>query len=111
MPDRKRVIKSIEDCVLHNHDCVECDYDGCVFKYGDCRRDLLADALALLKEQQSEMLSYIDKWIEVRQNDWTYKLKCPYCGFEYKPDGYEDGTVDDPCKVCPNCAKQLEKPE
>lgn len=60
MPDREKVIKAIEDCVYHKNDCVDCDYDGCTFKYGDCRRDLLADALALLKEQQEQ----IDKLIE-----------------------------------------------
>jgi len=49
--DRKMVIKSIEDCVFHNINCVDCYYDGCVFEHGDCRRDLLADALSLLKEQ------------------------------------------------------------
>lgn len=50
--DREKVIKAIEDCVFHKNDCVDCDYDGCVFKHGDCRRDLLADALALLKKQE-----------------------------------------------------------
>ena len=59
--DRKKVIKSIEDCVFHNHDCVDCDYDGCVFEHGDCRRDLLADALALLKEQQQQIWELQDK--------------------------------------------------
>lgn len=60
MTDVERVIKSIEGCVLHKIDCVNCDYDGCVFEHGDCKRDLLADALELLKEQQEE----IEKWIE-----------------------------------------------
>ena len=55
MIDMEKVIKSIEDCVFHNHDCVCCDYDGCVFKHGDCRRDLLADSLTLLKEQEAEI--------------------------------------------------------
>lgn len=53
MADREKVIKAIEDCVFHKNDCVDCDYDGCTFKHGDCRRDLLADALALLKEQEN----------------------------------------------------------
>ena len=52
MPNMEKVIKAIEDCVFHKNDCVDCDYDGCTFKHGDCRRDLLADALALLKEQE-----------------------------------------------------------
>lgn len=53
--EREKVIKSIEDCVFHKNDCVDCDYDGCVFKHGDCRRDLLADALTLLKEQDDKI--------------------------------------------------------
>ena len=52
MADIKTVI---EDCVYHKKDCVDCMYDGCVFKHGDCRRDLLADALELLKEQQKRI--------------------------------------------------------
>ena len=53
MPDREKTIKSIEDCVYQKIDCVDCRYDGCVFKHGDCKRDLLADALELLKEQEA----------------------------------------------------------
>ena len=46
-----KVIKSIEDCVFQKIDCVDCLYDGCVFEHGNCKRDLLADALELLKEK------------------------------------------------------------
>ena len=53
MPDREKVIKAIDDCVFHKTDCVGCSYDGCFFEHGDCKRDLLADALELLKEQEA----------------------------------------------------------
>lgn len=65
--DREKVVKAIEDCVFHNHDCVDCEYDGCVFRHGDCRRDLLADALVLLKEQENEikeLRSIVEFWKE-----------------------------------------------
>ena len=53
----------------------------------------------------------MEKWIEVRPNDWTYKLKCPHCGFEYAPERYEDGTTDEPYKLCSKCGERLEKPD
>lgn len=65
MADIEKVIKAIEDCVFHKIDCVDCDYDGCVFKHGDCRRDLLADALALLKEQERK-----DKMFNALEGEW-----------------------------------------
>ena len=52
MPDRKKVIKTIDGCINDDSFCNKCDYDGCVFQHGSCEKDLLADALELLKEQQ-----------------------------------------------------------
>lgn len=51
MPDREKVINSIKGCLNIDGYCNDCDYDGCVFEYGFCKKDLLADALELLKEQ------------------------------------------------------------
>ena len=54
MPDVEKVINAIEKCLNFDDACNECDYDGCVFKHGSCEKDLLADALALLKEQEKQ---------------------------------------------------------
>ena len=55
MPDREKVIKSIEGCINIGDYCNDCDYDGCIYTHGSCEKDLLADALALLKEQEEEI--------------------------------------------------------
>ena len=52
MPDRERVINTIDGCINDNSFCNKCDYDGCVFQHGSCEKDLLAAALSLLKEQE-----------------------------------------------------------
>ena len=56
MPDREKVIKAIKGCINDGSFCNKCDYDGCVFKHGSCEKDLLADALALLNEQEKRWL-------------------------------------------------------
>jgi hypothetical protein len=53
MADREKVIKTIDGCINDDSFCNKCDYDGCVFQHGSCEKDLLADALALLKEQDA----------------------------------------------------------
>ena len=55
MIDREKVIKAIKGCINDDSFCNKCDYDGCVFQHGSCEKDLLADALALLKEQETEL--------------------------------------------------------
>lgn len=54
MINREKVLEAIERCVdkAKSPNCYsDCYYDGCVFRHGDCRFDMLADAIALLKEQ------------------------------------------------------------
>lgn len=53
MANRDMVIKSIENC-LHNKDCEDCCYEGCIHAHGNCIGDLMADALELLKEAPEE---------------------------------------------------------
>ena len=50
MPDREKVIKQIEKCVNYTS-CIECLYEESLV----CRHFMLADALALLKEQDNEI--------------------------------------------------------
>ena len=54
MADRGTVTEAIEKCLNFDDACNDCLYEGCVFRYGSCTKDLLADALALLKEQEAE---------------------------------------------------------
>ena len=51
MPDKEKVIYSIERCVCHVPDaCRDCNYDN--HEYNECVEKLLLDALKLLKEQE-----------------------------------------------------------
>ena len=60
MPDRDRVIYDIERCICHVPDaCRDCSKFNTVG--GNCTEDLLSDALALLKEQET-----FDGWISVK---------------------------------------------
>lgn len=54
MADRDMVIESINGCINIGDYCNDCAYDGCIFTHGSCQRDLLADALELLKEQEEQ---------------------------------------------------------
>ena len=55
MADREKVIRAIDGCINIDDYCNDCDYDGCVFHHGSCEKDLLADALELLKEQDKRI--------------------------------------------------------
>ena len=101
MADLEKVIKAVEDCVFHKNDCVDCDYDGCVFKHGDCRRDLLADALELLQEQRKT-----GHWqvLTMCANEGTYCSECHTKIFDF---------VHPPKKklsrYCPHCGVKMDE--
>ena len=84
MPDREKVVKAIEDCVFHKHDCADCEYDGCVFQHGDCRRDLLADALDLLKEKENLMSDGQEIEKTKGKNEYTCHYQTEYGERNYK---------------------------
>lgn len=71
--DREKVIKAIDICLGHG----KCDDCGYRIKGGystmDCRKLMMRDALALLKEQKNERLKVN---IRHRNNDGY----CPSCG-------------------------------
>ena len=68
MADRDMVIKSIENC-LHEKDCDNCSYEGCIHAHGNCIGDLMAHALELLKEQEPTKV------------EWRIgRAHCPSCG-------------------------------
>lgn len=66
MIDRGKVINLLENCVEEN-DCVNCDYKD----YTLCKHFLMADALALLQEQENAS----------KRNP---VIICPHCGKRVK---------------------------
>ena len=96
MPDREKVIKAIEDCAFHKNDCVDCYYDGCVFEHGDCRRDMLADALSMLKEQPEIVRCKDCRWGERSRNGKGEEMIFCYNG----DTGIEDGYLHEPDWFC-----------
>ena len=68
MADIEKVIRSIKGCVNDGSYCNKCDYDGCVFTHGSCEKDLLADALELLKEHEARVMTLED----VKAFGWDY---------------------------------------
>jgi len=71
MTDREKVIRAIDGCINTDDYCNDCDYDGCVFHHGSCEKDLLADALALLKEQEGQ-IEQLEHDLAVAQDDLYY---------------------------------------
>jgi len=96
MTDREKVIRAIDGRINIGDYCNDCDYDGCVFHHGSCEKDLLADALALLKEQDAKTGHWIPG-CSMRQQ-W---VKCDICG-----------TTQTHCwPYCPNCGAAMLREE
>ena len=53
MPDRENVIKALVNCV-RNGVCINCEYE----EHVACKTCLMADALAMLKEQEAVIEQY-----------------------------------------------------
>jgi len=53
MPDREKVIKGLEICKERNYCCPKCPYYDRNAEMGCHSNELMADALALLKEQEA----------------------------------------------------------
>ena len=88
MPDREKIIKALEYCVLSD-DCRPCEY---FMEFDDTGCQIMKEALALLKEQEGtgcwewitedkyrcsecQNTTYVDECMEEPQY-----LFCPYCG-------------------------------
>ena len=71
MTDREKAIKGLE-CCGETMNCNECPYDS---EMGGCFRNLKADALKLLKEQEpvKPILAYIGKYTAING------YRCPVC--------------------------------
>ncbi len=94
MTDREKVIRSIDGCINIGDYCNDCDYDGCIFHHGSCEKDLLADALALLKEQEAMLVEIDGQLGGIKYgrcpkcgkglNEEVYPHWCGFCGQEVK---------------------------
>ncbi len=67
MPDRKMVVKAWECCNPFNRKCNECPYEKDCYHDG-ISRYMVADAIALLKEQQK----LIDDIMQRRANNGEF---------------------------------------
>lgn len=89
MPDREKVMTWLEICGK-NRDCSgNCPYGDGSGEYEDrlCREDLMADAFALLKEQEA-----------VEPNVSSTEQRCGNCNKVIEMDGW---------KSCPWCGKPI----
>ena len=94
MPDREKVMAWLEICG-ENRDCsATCPYgDGSgEDEESRCRENLMADALALLKEQEKA------KVVFGRCKDGSFATECGYCGM----------YLDKAYSICPKCKKELD---
>jgi hypothetical protein len=92
MTDREKVIKQIEKCI-NNTSCIGCPYEKSLV----CRHYMLADALALIKEQEDDVKQvYLygkDEW-------WGLVCVCPDCKAEWMSDKADTN-------FCPKCGRQV----
>ena len=102
MIDRENVMTWLEICGK-NRDCSgNCPYGDGSGEYEDrlCREDLMADALALLKEQEAK------KVLQIRNVAYRTIGYCPSCGRGL--DSYEDGNSGNHItNYCYNCGQAV----
>lgn len=85
--DREKVIKGLECLITNEVPCDGCPYYGS----GYCIKNIAADALALLREQETT-------W--VREEDRTNHYHCEKCG-------YVTGIIARMHKFCPECGRKV----
>jgi transcription elongation factor Elf1 len=85
MPDREEVIKALENCSFdygYEFECLTCNSfkTTCPYKYpNNCLEGLIKDAVALLKEQETE-LSYREAKAITHTATKLDDATCPSCG-------------------------------
>lgn len=99
MPDREKVMKGLETCLRCGApgDCTGCPYIGKGNIKEPCLNPLLADALALLKEQEARVMTWDElmrcangdpAFVEARDRSGCWVLIYPtYMGLQDK-NGY-----------------------
>lgn len=103
MPDREKVMAALK-CVaeFETWSKAECRKKGCPYVWLECERNVAADALALLKEQEARVMTVEEV---IHSKDWVwYQWKNTHCGWAIAVncDGkwieWEDSTTDQLCK-------------
>ena len=85
MPDREKVINALDICLGHG----KCDDCGYRIKGGystmDCRKPMMRDALALLKEQQNQIWEMQDRteYLEDKLKEQPQIVRCNNCKKRY----------------------------
>jgi len=94
MPDREKVIKGLEICKERNYCCPECPYYDRDAEMGCHSNELMADSLALLKEQEAVS-------VEVCGHMFTVKYgHCPKCN-----EGLDSEAYPHWCGYCGQAVK------
>ena len=107
MPDREKVIRGLECCILRDPDdharCSQCSYGG------NCVNRLKMDALELLKAQEPVKPIVMGKWRKLNNPNYSpfdgsdeNLLYCSECGFLGGRISYE---------YCPLCGAKMEPPK
>lgn len=95
MPDRDRVIYSIERCICYVPDsCRDCAYDK--YEYPDCVNKMCKDALELLKAQEP-VKPYVSGNGKGFENASTWWYACGACNEQ----------IDMHDKFCRHCGKAV----
>lgn len=92
MPDREKIILAIDACLGDDFSCSDCYLNGPGFGI-ECRKTLLRESLALLKEQKAVEPITARKG---RNKYWSYYI-CPNCN--------EDLNYGQ--KYCCECGKKV----
>lgn len=99
MPDREKVIRGLE-CHYNPFGCPDCPYWDKTEPLKDCNKDqLILDALALLREQETEYTPDGPDFVDGRA---FIRWKCTSCQYFVCT---EKGTPD--MKYCPNCGRKV----
>lgn len=103
MPDKEKVIKGLECCSNLEDDCTDCPYDY-AGDYGESfclRRQLMPDALALLKGQEAVEPTF------KQDNDGIFVWACGSCG-AYMYHIYEGiDKAKEYAKYCRQCGRKV----
>lgn len=94
MPDREKVIKALKCCAE-----VNCGHECPYATIGGCRVKVLQDALALLREQETE---YKPDGPDFTDGRIYTRWKCTSCQYFVC---IEKGTPD--IKYCPSCGRRV----
>ena len=98
MPDREKILKGLES--HRNGFCFACPYNDDVIETTNCKRQLVEDAIALLKEQPKK--AHWVKMTGMMPPEFTGHFECDNCGWHGKPFVREIDFAH-----CPGCGAEM----